>query len=163
LEAGKLQVLGMVFSPALGEKPRRVQRRFGAPSPSGQRLLSARARGRCLWPPRGDFERTPRSRTEGVGLGEDSRGPVAESDSQFLPVFLPPPFYPGFLPSFQSVELLSRQVRWRSRSGGWSRKTSVALKGVLLAGMLAEGGSLCIAARRGLRVSACWTRTSPAG
>ena len=81
------------------------------------------------------------------------RGPVPGSDSQFLPAFLPPPFHPGFLPSFppsfQSVELLSRQVRSRSRSRGRLRKTSVALKGVLLAMMLAEEISLPIAARRG--------------
>uniref|UniRef100_A0A452R7Z9 Uncharacterized protein n=1 Tax=Ursus americanus TaxID=9643 RepID=A0A452R7Z9_URSAM len=91
----------MVFSSPLGEKPRRAES-FCPP---------ARARGRCLWPPPGDFERTPRSRTQGGELGEDMRGPVPGSDSQFLPAFLPPPFHPGFLPSFQSVELLSRQVR----------------------------------------------------
>lgn len=151
MEAGKLQVSSMMFLPPLGEKPRRAERQLGAPRLSGQRLLLARARGRCLWPPPGDFERTPRSGTEGGGLREDTRGPVPESESQFLPACLPPPFHPGFLPSFQSVELLSRQVRSRSWSRGWLRKTSVALKGVLLAVMLAVGSSLQIAARRGWR------------
>lgn len=141
----------MMFLPPLGEKPRRAERQLGAPRLSGQCLLLARARGRCLWPPPGDFERTPRSGTEGGGLREDTRGPVPESESQFLPACLPPPFHPGFLPSFQSVELLSRQVRSRSWSRGWLRKTSVALKGVLLAVMLAVGSSLQIVARRGWR------------
>lgn len=71
---------------------------------------------------------------------------------QPIPARLPPPLLfilASFLPSFQSVELLSRQVRSRSRSRGWLRKTSIALKGVLLAVMLAEGRSLRIAARRG--------------
>lgn len=139
------------FLPPLGEKPRRAERQLGAPRLSGQRLLLARARGRCLWPPPGDFERTPRSGTEGGGLREDTRRPVPGSDSQFLPACLPPPFHPGFLPSFQSVQLLSRQVRSRSRNRGWLRKTSVALKGVLLAVMLPVGSSLQIAARRGWR------------
>uniref|UniRef100_A0A8C0JUN3 Uncharacterized protein n=1 Tax=Canis lupus dingo TaxID=286419 RepID=A0A8C0JUN3_CANLU len=85
----------MVFLPPLGEKPRRAER---------QLLLPARARGRCLWPPPGDFERTPRSRTQGGGLGEDMRGPVPGSDCQFLPACLPAPFRPGFLPSFLPVD-----------------------------------------------------------
>ena len=71
---------------------------------------------------------------------------------QPIPARLPPPLLfilASFLPSFQSVELLSRQVRSRSRSRGRLRKTSIALKGVLLAVMLAEGRSLRIAARRG--------------
>lgn len=93
----------MVFSLPLGEKPRRAGTQLGALRPSPRRLLRASARGRCLWPPPGDFERTPGSGTEGGGLGEDSRGPVRGSDSQFLPSSLPPPFHPGVLPSFLPV------------------------------------------------------------
>lgn len=93
----------MMFLPPLGEKPRRAERQLGAPRLSGQRLLLARARGRCLWPPPGDFERTPRSGTEGGGLREDTRGPVPESESQFLPACLPSSSFSSWLPSFLPV------------------------------------------------------------
>ncbi|XP_074249138.1 uncharacterized protein LOC141583507 [Saimiri boliviensis] len=105
---------------------------FGAPGP-GAASAPGWARGRCLWPPRGDFERLPRSWTEWGGPGEDSQGPAAGPTASFsLPAYLLLFILASFLPFFQSVELLSRQVRSRSRSQGWPRKTSVALKGVLL-------------------------------
>uniref|UniRef100_A0A2K5EPJ2 Uncharacterized protein n=1 Tax=Aotus nancymaae TaxID=37293 RepID=A0A2K5EPJ2_AOTNA len=78
----------MVFSPPLGEAPRRAERRFGASGP-GAASAPGWARGRCLWPPRGDFERLPRSWTEWGGPGEDSRGPAAGPTASFcLPAFL---------------------------------------------------------------------------
>lgn len=111
--------LGLVWRPGscrfeewcarrLWVKSRGGRRRFGAASPSGQRWLPATAWGRCLGPPPGDFERTPRSRTAGAS-------PRVRSPK---PACLPPAFHLGFLPSFQSVELLSCQVRrrpWSSR------------------------------------------------
>lgn len=120
---------------------------WGSP-PERAASAPGQTRGRCLWPPPGDFERTPRSGTEGAGWertrGGQSAGPTANSCSPSFPLLF---ILASFLPSFQSVELLSRQVRSRSRSRGWLRKTSVSLKGVLLAVMLAEGRSL---SRRGV-------------
>lgn len=122
---------------------------WGSP-PERAASAPGQTRGRCLWPPPGDFERTPRSGTEGAGWertrGGQSPGPTANSCSPSFPLLF---ILASFLPSFQSVELLSRQVRSRSRSRGWLRKTSISLKGVLLAVMLAEGRSLRISARRG--------------
>lgn len=71
--------------------------------------------------------------------GDQSPGPTANS---CLPAFLLLFVLASFLPSFQSMEMLSRQVRSRSRSRWRLRKTSVALQGVLLAMILAEESSL---------------------
>lgn len=116
---------------------------WGARRPSRQRLLPARARGRCLWPPPGDFERTPRSGTEGGGLGEDKQGPAPGPTANSCPPSSPTPFYPGFLPSFLPVGgTVKPPSPLAIAEPGVVRKTSIALKGVLLAVMLAEGRSL---------------------
>uniref|UniRef100_A0A2K6RP89 Uncharacterized protein n=1 Tax=Rhinopithecus roxellana TaxID=61622 RepID=A0A2K6RP89_RHIRO len=85
----------MVFSPPLGEAPRQAERRFRGSWPEGAASAPGRARGRCLWPPPGDFERLSRSWTEWGGPGEHSRGPAPGPTANFcLPACLPPPFHP---------------------------------------------------------------------
>uniref|UniRef100_A0A2K6MCT8 Uncharacterized protein n=1 Tax=Rhinopithecus bieti TaxID=61621 RepID=A0A2K6MCT8_RHIBE len=85
----------MVFLPPLGEAPRQAERRFRGSWPEGAASAPGRARGGCLWPPRGDFERLSRSWTEWGGPGEHSRGPALGPTANFcLPACLPPPFHP---------------------------------------------------------------------
>uniref|UniRef100_A0A5F7ZHZ0 Uncharacterized protein n=1 Tax=Macaca mulatta TaxID=9544 RepID=A0A5F7ZHZ0_MACMU len=115
---------------------RRGRRRggFGAPGPRGQRLLPAGRGAGASGRPGETLSACPDPGQSGAGRASTRGGQprVQQPISACLPAFLLLFILASFLPSFQSVELLSRQVRSRSRSQGWPRKTSVALKGVLL-------------------------------
>uniref|UniRef100_A0A2I3H191 Uncharacterized protein n=1 Tax=Nomascus leucogenys TaxID=61853 RepID=A0A2I3H191_NOMLE len=87
----------MVFSPHLGEALRQAERRFWGSWPEGAASAPGRARGRCLWPPRGDYERLPRSWTE---WGGPAPGPTANF---CLPALLLLFILVSFLPSFFPV------------------------------------------------------------